>query len=175
MDTSKEYIKMCRRAKEIQDFYFKVEDMRPNLPSFIWDERMQRICLHLWIPSRLAKELSLQIPHLAISTEWENDGNIRIEESEAPYSETAIWLPRQDQLQEMAGDYTDVWYEITGSCGIWATEQEDHEIYKYCHWTQFSSMEQFWLAYVMKKKYDKVWDGSDWKLLLRRKYNANLQ
>lgn len=27
---------------------------------------------------------------------------------------------------------------------------------------QFTSMEQLWLAFVMKEKYGKIWDGEDW-------------
>jgi len=27
---------------------------------------------------------------------------------------------------------------------------------------QFTSMEQLWLAFVMKEKYGKVWDRKDW-------------
>ncbi len=26
----------------------------------------------------------------------------------------------------------------------------------------FTSMEQLWLAFVMKEKYNKVWDGEEW-------------
>lgn len=28
---------------------------------------------------------------------------------------------------------------------------------------QFTSMEQLWLAFVMKEKYNKTWDGNEWK------------
>jgi len=27
----------------------------------------------------------------------------------------------------------------------------------------FNSMEQLWLAFVMKEKFDKVWNGEDWE------------
>ena len=66
-----------------------------------------------------------------------------------------IWLPRQDQLQGML----------------------EHESYPYltnfieaflawvktpAHHVVFLSMEQLWLAFVMRKKYGKVWNSKEW-------------
>ncbi len=67
------------------------------------------------------------------------------------------WLPRQDQLQEM------VWREnaqhtlldfYNGAGGLFNEGQK--------YWLQFISMEQLWLAFVMKEKYNKVWNGKEW-------------
>lgn len=77
-----------------------------------------------------------------------------------------IWLPRQDQLQEMLGNYDDVlgyWQKITWHW--WHDEDgEFHnsniDIKKYLG--KFTSMEQLWLAFVMSEKYNKVWDSEDW-------------
>lgn len=65
-----------------------------------------------------------------------------------------VWLPRQDQLQEMLGknDLNNL-------------ESAFHE---WRHWNflngyqKFTSMEQLWLGFVIKDKYNKVWDGDDW-------------
>lgn len=74
------------------------------------------------------------------------------------YPRNAVWLPRQDQLQEMAvnrgknGPNTSYWhkavefFEYWMKNGIWAG----------------SSMEQLWLAFVMKEKYGKIWNSTDW-------------
>lgn len=58
-----------------------------------------------------------------------------------------IWLPRQDQLQEMVGC-------TAGSWKIILSKLMDSEY--------FYSLEQSWLAFVMKNKYNKTWNGEDW-------------
>ena len=72
-----------------------------------------------------------------------------------------VWLPRQDQLQEMVlsdpehPEY-DNWewrlkrFKMWHSAKIWGTNHP------------FASMEQLWLAFVMKEKYGKVWNGKEW-------------
>lgn len=64
-----------------------------------------------------------------------------------------IWLPRQDQLQEMifkkTGKYDE--HELVRDFAEFVYENSEN-------W----SMEQLWLAFVMKKRYNKVWDGSEW-------------
>jgi len=72
-----------------------------------------------------------------------------------------IWLPRQDQLQDMLGwtkaitcKYTQSIYEFMET--IRKGLDDDME-------NPFKSMEQLWLAFVMKEKYNKVWNGKDWK------------
>ena len=47
-----------------------------------------------------------------------------------------VWLPRQDQLQEMV-------------------EKDNFSV-------KATSMEQLWLAFVMKEKYNKQWNGEGW-------------
>ena len=66
-------------------------------------------------------------------------------------------LERQDQWQEMLG---------------WPLEylpSKFHHFYCNDKWIKnngslsFSSMEQFWLAFVMKEKFNKTWDGETWQ------------
>jgi len=82
-----------------------------------------------------------------------------------------VWLPRQDQLQEM----------IKGQIGCsWDSMPDD--IFRLLHafaeeiiesrcllpsrvcsyYKRFTSMEQLWLAFVMKEKYGKIWNGEGW-------------
>ena len=63
----------------------------------------------------------------------------------------------QDQLQEMVGGfggfeefYNEFCFPYEGEFGI-------PQYMGSC-----TSMEQLWLAFVMKEKYQKVWDGNDW-------------
>ncbi len=71
-----------------------------------------------------------------------------------------IWLPRQDQLQEM----------IYGDAGVMCCVSLAQDIakfgrslgHKHIEKYQFHSMEQLWLAFVMKERYNKVWLNGEW-------------
>ena len=72
-----------------------------------------------------------------------------------PPREDALWLPRQDQLQEMYPANRVVTLEGfnqfcgTINVGIWFIKSEYFDY----------SPEQLWLAFVMEEKHNKVWDG----------------
>ncbi len=74
-----------------------------------------------------------------------------------------IWLPRQDQLQEMIlqkyGDPNDSDLDVHTLVqefeGFYAQPEEWGDY-------PFRSMEQLWLAFVMQEKYKKIWDGDNW-------------
>ncbi len=65
----------------------------------------------------------------------------------------AIWLPRQDQLQEMGGQPYSTFAKQLGLLAVF----DDYS-------GPFKTYEQLWLAFVMKGKYGKVWDSEkeDW-------------
>lgn len=72
-----------------------------------------------------------------------------------------VWLPRQDQLQEMVGGF---------EAGFIDWREWKKNIYpSFGGYTNpfsklgFTSFEQLWLAFVMKEKYDKVWNGERWE------------
>ncbi len=102
-----------------------------------------------------------------------------------------IWLPRQDQLQEMVNPEhmkSIVSFNLIRSFSDFCLPEivihhESLEAYRECqdeekkrvyekrieagyehqrYIAQFTSMEQLWLAFVMKEKYGKVWDGGEW-------------
>lgn len=84
-----------------------------------------------------------------------------------------IWLPRQDQLQDMLSATVTIGYKIIG-----LGEFYDHE--KSCGYSDppcrkcrnigerrrltYDTMEQWWLAFVMYDKFDKFWriETSEW-------------
>lgn len=78
----------------------------------------------------------------------------------------AIWLPTQEELQEMIGDYNallEYWKKITWHW--WHDEDgEFHnsniDIKKYLG--KFTSMNQLWLAFAMKENHNKTWNGNEW-------------
>ncbi|KKL78559.1 hypothetical protein LCGC14_2023620 [marine sediment metagenome] len=74
----------------------------------------------------------------------------------------------QDQLQEMVlKRYNERVIAISmpeQNQMVWSTESTFHH-WKQDNWqytTQFVSMEQLWLSYVMWEKYQKKWNGSSW-------------
>ena len=122
MDTTKEYIKMCEKAKEIQkDHEFEYGDLFQDVMG-----------------------------SKAIFIPWEQ--NIK----ECPeYYRDCIWLPRQDQIQEMM--------EIP--CTVWRASSLFRKVQKFImDYKELEplSMEQIWLCIVMKDLYNKTWNGEDW-------------
>lgn len=152
MDTSETYIKMCEKAKEIRALWQPREG-----DYYVYSSKPAMVALtpaKEFIPfDHRACEIGMvtSLPFL-------------------PDRKYLVWLPCQDQLQEMLGANA---YELLDSiyefCG-------DFEIYPYLvapggardclgqndYTRQFTSMEQLWLAFVMKEKYNKIWDGEDW-------------
>jgi hypothetical protein len=109
-------------------------------------------------------------------------GDIRIwcDDCEDEYGEQntthLIWLPRQDQLQEMLEDkYSnlDKLVEAFWNAFAWFTKHEGASFYPpewafnnnfppEQNWIKFTSMEQLWLAFVMSEKFNKYWNGDNW-------------
>ena len=73
-----------------------------------------------------------------------------------------IWLPRQDQLQEMV-EWTNK-YQIAlfePSTYKYSLNVEDKTgVTQY--WVDGNSMEQLWLAFIMFELHQKHWDGKAW-------------
>ena len=127
MDISKEYILQCEKTEEIQKKFIGIEG------SFVADK---------W-----GNTISLLIHSPAI-------GNyvLRRTDNQELYDnqkDKLIWLPRQDQLQEMM-KFSDVRQEMEyfyGFCAGWSTSE-----------MPYKSLEQLWLAFVMSEKYQKRWN-----------------
>lgn len=130
MDTTETYVKMCQKAEEIQAEW-KPQDGDWTYGSPFEDGTNPRVeCFALF-------DLD----------DWEWKLN--------PH----IWLPRQDQLQEMVC----VKFKVMAEAVQWLYSEiapwpkEPSEYYR-----SFTSFEQIWLAFVMKEKYHKTWNGEDW-------------
>ena len=74
----------------------------------------------------------------------------------APGEPHIVWLPRQDQLQEMVS--TNYWSDIERFSGFCKNKLLLEPLRN----IKEQSMEQLWLAFVMKEKYGKYWNGNDW-------------
>ena len=77
-----------------------------------------------------------------------------------PLSALYIWLPTQEQLQEMVKPTLEVddfglveeFFDF-----VYGEDNQPNQID-----SPIKSMEQFWLAFVMKEKYNKIWNGEKW-------------
>ena len=138
MDTSKEYIKMCEKAWEIQRIAPKEDTVKA-----LEDYKSELFYLPL--------ENKIALGH------WDNDEGDWMIGHYRDNKEDAIWLPRQDQLQEMV-DVKDGRSFSDALTDIYEDFMEGMKDYYY----DSNSMEQLWLAFVMKEKFNKVWDGEEW-------------
>ncbi len=136
MDTSETYTKMCEKAEEIQALRREKHNLETGKwkPGDFWFHIFDK-CAHIVDEYRDAwSDIPLYIHH--------------------PIE--CFWLPRQDQLQEMIT--RDVCWSI---CDLTA------RFYDFLKSLEplipFSSMEQLWLAFVMKERYNKTWDSDSWK------------
>ena len=159
MDTSETYIKMCEKAEEIQKIWepeecdYTAYDARSTC-AMVSYERSDKFEFKVGcIGDSNGGVFGFRYrehKRLIIERNWYNRDN-DIFESEYYWS---IWLPRQDQLQEMVTvsqpqELLSLIYHWMGS--------EEFSNYVFT----FDSMEQLWLAFVMKK-YNKTWNGEDW-------------
>ncbi len=164
MDVSPEYIKMCEKATKIQELRQELisdilANKRFNAEQFIGD----------WFAFRDTrwKEGQWQIEVFHHDNDEGRDmlGEYhQFDTHDFPeMSFMIIWLPRQDELQEMIGDYeTQLKYLRRTTWNWW--HDEDHEfndsnIEIRLYLKQFTSMEQLWLAFVMHERFNKVWSS----------------
>jgi len=137
MDCGADYIEMCEKAKEIQA---QVEIKRTG--DFYFHELTYR-------------ELGGYIGGTFIEAE-SCHGQSTMYENYYKKSIRWVWLPRQDQLQCMMR------FKYPINCGIqiglYLREIDVIDYKEMWEW----SMEQLCLAFVMKKKYNKIWSGKNW-------------
>ncbi len=126
MDTSSYYIKMCEYATVIQ------KQWKPDFGDFFVSLSSGRTS-----------------PCQSVVSELER---------KASYLKTikAVWLPRQDQLQDMViGKYPTSWdLAIAFSNALMADNVS--------YFDRFDSMEKLWIAFVMIEKHRKTWKDGEW-------------
>ena len=145
MDTSAEYIEMCRKATEIRASH------TPQIGDWYHTP-----IIDAWYPNN--------DPEPENRVVCEGDEHERIYNMLRPWAgycdpsnydnviKESVWLPRQDQLQKMFENR--IKFNVLSLNGF-LQETERSNVY-------FDSWEQLWLAYVMHKRYDKSWDGKEW-------------
>jgi len=152
MDKTKEYIKQSD-CPEIQDGW------QPEVGDHVWRKYTvfgEEIDKDIWESDKSAEVIILHFKS-DIEGYWgatNSNGEERIFNSAKElHKTTSIWLPRQDQLQKM----------------IWSSSEFSllDNFRNYVFATNFKdsipvSMEQLWLAFVMREKYNKVWENGKW-------------
>ena len=126
MDKSSAYIKMCESAKAVQ------KQWKPEFGDFF-----------------VSMSLDLTSACQSITSDLEK---------KALYLKTikAVWLPRQDQLQEMVIDkYATPWDLAIAFSNLLMDD-------KTSYFDNFDSMEKLWLVFIMLEKYKKKWKEGLW-------------
>jgi len=165
MDTSEQYIKMSD-CPEIQG-------LSPNEDSDMkeWEGSV------FWLPD----EDKIAFLHTDNDTRWVMIG------SYSALKEGCIWLPRQDQLQDMVlpicearvekREYADAFSELVEIFWDAFASKEPYEGASFYppEWAKsddflsskrlikFTSMEQLWFAFYMFESHNKVWDKDKWE------------
>lgn len=159
MDVSSKYVNMCERAEEVQglrqweywnqDLWKQTRDgnFRPG-DVYVLDEKV------------IIFGDTPYPPH-ETKTYGKSQDMVGYDEGDAFDFEKLTWLPTQDQLQEMVD--RPLWQLNFGFIDwLCDTDEGYDEGYIQHHHLSFTSMEQLWLAFVMKEKYNKVWNGAKW-------------
>ena len=126
MDKSSDYIKMCESSKVLQ------KQWKPDFGDFF-----------------VSMSLGLTSPCQPIVSDLEK---------KKTYLKTikAVWLPRQDQPQEMVIEkYATPWDLAIAFSNVLMGDNASY-------FDNFDSMEKLWLAFVMLEKYKKKWKDGEW-------------
>ncbi len=139
MDTSETYIKMCEKVQEIQTIW----DIQPGDIVCITERKHG---------NNVNEPASIQeVCHPQKGLVMFDALGLKNHQREAWFfPKQNVWLPRQDQLQEIM-KYPKL-IDLIQAFESYAT---------YWH-KETSTMEQLWLAFVMKEKFKKTWNGEDW-------------
>ena len=186
MDFSKQYIKMCEKAQEIRkiwkpfigDWYIWNNEVsligeksfsdRTNLEprdKRIWGGKKYNTMIAGYYQDWVLMDFRSPKPDYNLQEIIEHFQNCYIS------YEHCWWLPRQDQLQKIIDKN---WYSCLEKFWEYITKQDWHvnigrELYccrtpnemRLDYFDEFTSMEQLWLAFVMKEEYNKVWNDKD--------------
>lgn len=150
MDTSSEYVKMCEAAVEIQ------RQWKPRMGDYVSDIINIEEVREIFTVIHAEKEITPQNKALVLRSHV--DGICDLTNTMSCFGfirEGMVWLPRQDQLQEM----------------IYAEQSVVKKEVMFHYWIQdtlrlplltVNSLEQLWLRFVTEEKFNKYWNGGSW-------------
>jgi hypothetical protein len=139
MDKSNQYIRMCEQAHEIQSQW------SPRHGDFFVGEngKIRPWLIHVNNEQDMVKGIHVQF------------------DNGMPKLTRYIWLPRLDQLMEMAQDPGRRFENTTQIFFDWA--KSPYQLLAPPPQKIFNSLEKLWLCFLMHKKFTKQWDGEDWQ------------
>ncbi|MCD6478252.1 MAG: hypothetical protein J7K87_04580 [Candidatus Aenigmarchaeota archaeon] len=150
MNKRQKYIRMCQEAKEVQKEWMKMpkEKRYGTLIRY-------RTFLGIVVPTDRPLEfegLSAVVPETLAFRTWLKEGETLIVTAVKlePYDDRGTPLFRQDQLQDMIFPGIPA-FLIQNTFCKWCREN-----LRYAE--EFTFMGELWLAFIMKKKYNKIWD-----------------
>ena len=165
MDTTKEYVLMCKKAEEIQ------KKWKPQEGDCCYCVEVKEKVRGVDDGTREFIRQNEEIVWLFKDKEGGADLFFNYFDVQYyPYAEVFdngyphIWLPRQDQLQEMLNknlSFLIYEFEYFSHC---ASDQKNGTYIK-LNLFAFPTMEQLWLAFVMSERFSKLWNGKEWKRL----------
>ena len=146
MDITKTYTKMCKHkfiqsqwSPDVGDFFVATRDYE-EVQGDDW-------------PCIERKKGSINVLHNAY----------RIDDDRKAVEGVGIWLPRQDQIQEMLDDNKDFVLLNHRFQFFWERFVNDGRLPEGYQWNDgFKTPEQLWLAFYMDEKHQKHWDGKSW-------------
>jgi len=156
MDMTVEYVNMCREAEEIQKLW------NPKYGDFAYLPDIMEYFL-----GKLKKVSKGH--HSDMLKDWVIEDIKKNKEIRKYF----VWLPRQDQLQEILIQSRHPDKDVSEHfCGFylyhdildWYRIKMGEIFYQGKDFINFNSLEQMWLAFVMYEKYNKVWDKKEWRI-----------
>lgn len=139
MDKSDVYIAMCARAEEIQQVW-------PRAYGDFYLGGQGRV--ECWLPKHDGHRRIVDGREVRIE-----DGVVHL----APF----VWLPRQDQLIELAQVPHRRYAQTTQDYFDWAKAPYGRSAKPPAR--LFGSMEQLWLAYVVERRFGRQWEEGEWR------------
>lgn len=143
MDLTDEFVDMCLKAKEIQEMW------KPEEFDFIAVKYKKNV--------HSEKDVKIKIVnHISTGVFDVEDMKLRVGDA---YHWIA-WIPRQDQIQDMIGEYPHNIYNFYEH--LTDPKDKNYDIDEgICK--KIKSIEQIWLDYIMQSVFHKKWDGNDWE------------
>jgi hypothetical protein len=136
MDASDEYIKMCEKAKEIQNKWKGADrHIYPTPGDYV-----------------LIKTIEFEGVQFLVRNHGRVSHYFCSKNAQPRSTYDMIWLPRQDQLHPMSGL---PWYDFDEECRRITVK---HPVFI----ETFFSKEKAGLSLIMKMKHRKYWNGEDW-------------
>lgn len=180
MDFSKEYIRMCEKAYELQKQHNKKSDdiIVEKSPKYIckiltrevYDNELPKnykeFCVFSENERKRKDKEDGYYKHILVDNgefiKWWNNWEYKYSKPRlrhlmnplALYNSDVSWIVlfRQDQLQEI----------VRNDGGIWEFIKDFEVFVQSTKNTDGETMEQLWLDYVMKEKYNKIWTRKEW-------------